>query len=715
MKPQNDILRRIETYKNLPSLPEILGRLCDACNDEETTSHELSRIISIDPSLSARIMHMANCPCMGRRQCVTSVAKAVARLGEDTITNLAVTTLVLQGFNHLRWNSLINLTRFWRQSLMCASLARKLAEKTSYPCPEEAFLSGLLHDIGKLVLLVNFTREYAAILRDAVPDSELLVAERDKTGMTHCEAGAWLIRRWSPKSLMADAVLYQHEATERIVDSFALVKIVHVSNALCQADLDTLGTGIDIARAVFGLSPSQVEDMVGGANQEVIGVAQWLNIPIKATAFQEVVAPEKMGEESKDFLPQARDISSLCGTLQNLLKAHSRKAILQIVARSLHILFEVEKVFFFICVAERDLLVGISPTKDDDGESVAGLEIDIRNERSLIARSLAKRAVLDSFDYLRPEAMTIAEEQMIRLAGTEGILCLPMLARGQNVGVIVAGVGEHQCRGLTEQPTLLNMFAKHVAISLQVEETRQERTRMLESERLDAGATIAREVGHEVNNRLGIMKNYIKILSMKLPEEDSALNELKIIGEEIDRVGHIVERLSDFSHPKKGEYGPVSLETLFSRLLKILHVSILHPKNIETHLSLDPTVPEIVTNEEGLKQVLINLIKNAAEAMPDGGNIYLRTERVDDSEKLGIADIDKGLGCLEITVSDDGPGIPDYVKARLFEPYNTSKGADHSGLGLSIVHSIIKELSGSISCESAEYKGTTFSILLPLS
>jgi nitrogen-specific signal transduction histidine kinase len=245
-----------------------------------------------------------------------------------------------------------------------------------------------------------------------------------------------------------------------------------------------------------------------------------------------------------------------------------------------------------------------------------------------------------------------------------------------------------------------------------VEEMKQNRTRRLQSERWDAAATIARKVGHEVNNRLGIMKNYIKILGMRLPEEDLALGELKIVSEEIDRVSHIADQLSDFSQPTTGEHAAVSLEHLFAGLMKILDVSILQPKKIDAHLSLDPTVSEIVTDQDALKQVFINLIKNAAEAMPDGGNIYLRTRRVEACRESGIGD--KGRGALEITLTDDGPGMSDHIKSRLFEPYNSSKGTDHSGLGLSIVHNIIEELKGAISCESAEGKGTSFRIVLPL-
>ncbi|MDY6837659.1 MAG: HDOD domain-containing protein [Thermodesulfobacteriota bacterium] len=715
MKHEKEISRIIKSPDGLPSMPGVLLKLVERCTSEDSTIEDLSGIISIDPALCARTIHMANSPYRGVQETITSVAKAVARLGEDAIKNLATTTLVRQAFGYSRWNSLMNLPLFWRESLLCASIARRVAQKTSYPRPEEAFLAGLLREIGKLLLLVNFSEEYAAILQDAVDDSGLLVREKERFGVTHCEVGSWLIRQWDPKSLMADAVLYHHEPRERILDAFPLVKIVYVSHALCQMDSTRLLAGVNIVRAMFGFGPSQVEEIVSAANQEVAQVAKSFDIQTKEPPVLSVEGGEKRSDKQKDLLYEVRDVSLLSGTLQNLLRADCRDAVLCVVEQSLQILFHVEKVFFFLYIPEKDVLVGVSPHRDDRGGPITGLEIAAQNDRSLIARSLSKRMFLDSFSHPDPVTMTIAEEQIVHLAGTEGILCIPMLVRDQNVGVMVAGTSESQFLRLTGKVKLLNMFVNHAATSLHVEKMKKGATRKTDtSQQLDSAATMAHKIGHEVNNRLGIMKNYIKILGMKLPEEDSALGELKIISEEIDRVSQIADQLSDFAREKVRQHAPVSIEDLFSGLLKILDVSILRPKNIVTHLSLDGRATQIVTDEDALKQVLINLIKNAAEAMPHGGNIHLRTKRIPLPVTLGIDDTVKGSWGLEITVSDDGPGIPDHIKSRLFEAYNTSKGGDHSGLGLSIVHNIVEELNGTISCESSRDRGTIFRIVLPL-
>jgi signal transduction histidine kinase len=116
-----------------------------------------------------------------------------------------------------------------------------------------------------------------------------------------------------------------------------------------------------------------------------------------------------------------------------------------------------------------------------------------------------------------------------------------------------------------------------------------------------------------------------------------------------------------------------------------------------------------MSERDSLKQILINLMKNASEAMTKGGNLYLKTRhRGTPQEEI------ESRGFVEVTVGDDGPGIPDKMKKRIFEPFVSSKGGGHSGLGLSIVLNLIKGLNGSIVCQSEEGKGTRFKIELPV-
>jgi signal transduction histidine kinase len=262
---------------------------------------------------------------------------------------------------------------------------------------------------------------------------------------------------------------------------------------------------------------------------------------------------------------------------------------------------------------------------------------------------------------------------------------------------------------------LLTMFANQSALALHSDIMREVQSKLVQSERLAAASGIARRVVHEVNNPLGIIKNYIKILGLKLTAEDPAQQELRIISEELDRVALIVRELSDFSEPEAEQTDPVDVNALLSDLVKITRESLMRDAKINVHLKQEPSLPTVFSGKNGLKQVFINLIKNAVEAMPQGGNLYINTRRLGNKLQAQMQqDVSGALDSVEISIRDEGPGIPDAIKSRLFEPFVTSKRGEHAGLGLSVAYNIINQLKGAITCESGEKAGTTFKVVLPL-
>jgi len=174
--PSHPLFDRIETSKNLPTLPHIVLKLIDACNRQGSTIKDISQIINKDTSLSAKVMSMVNSAHHGFPTRVTSVEQHLHLLGMDAIKNIAINTAVLQVFDEAKDHGVFKLKLFWRHSLLCATLSELIAKKTSYSFPDEAFLSGLLHDIGKLILCVNFPDEYSDILQSSNNKSELLLA-----------------------------------------------------------------------------------------------------------------------------------------------------------------------------------------------------------------------------------------------------------------------------------------------------------------------------------------------------------------------------------------------------------------------------------------------------------------------------------------------------------------------------------------------------------
>jgi HD-like signal output (HDOD) protein len=468
-----ELFNRIETSRNLPSLPHILMKLIEVCNREPDTIKEISQIIDKDVSLSARLLRMVNSVYYGLPNKVAGIDHALLLLGTNAVKNIAVSASVFQAFDQARDSSVFRLKLFWWHSLMCATLAKLIAEKISYPAPDEAFLSGLLHDIGKLVLLGNFPKEYAEILESHRSKPDLFLAGETRLGATHCEVGAWMINRWNLQSFMADAVLYHHEPVRSILDALPLVKIVFVANALCLETLEDTSARFRRAEEVFGFARSEVEGFISLAEKEVKQVAESLEIEVEPPDAPGRSVLEKDAEKRQDLVRAVREISLLQGTLQNLLEARGEESILKVVKQGLQVLFDVHSALFFLYDHERDALVGKGITGNKEDDLANDLAIPFQKETNLLVRSLRRKIVLDSFNYSTKAAPTIMDKQFIRFLGKDGMLCLPMVASGTYIGVIVMGIDDHHIGHLRDQVKLLTMFASQAASALAADHLRQ--------------------------------------------------------------------------------------------------------------------------------------------------------------------------------------------------------------------------------------------------
>ena len=268
---------------------------------------------------------------------------------------------------------------------------------------------------------------------------------------------------------------------------------------------------------------------------------------------------------------------------------------------------------------------------------------------------------------------------------------------------------------------------------------------LLLSEKLASIGRLAAGVAHEVGNPLGAILGYTKILQEGMDSRDEELSYLRRIEKEIDRINHIVRGLLDFSRPTKFEIQELNVNTTIENTISLLSHQKLF-KQIETKLDLEENLPPIKADESQFQQVLINLFLNAADAMPHGGTLSVRTEetevrgnmegeletifprrRKSDPEKSDYSHLRKfkplpliydkyseGDRLVRINISDTGCGIKKGDLQKIFDPFFTTKPPDKgTGLGLSISMRIIEFFNGEIKVESQVGKGSTFSILLP--
>jgi signal transduction histidine kinase/ABC-type branched-subunit amino acid transport system ATPase component len=236
--------------------------------------------------------------------------------------------------------------------------------------------------------------------------------------------------------------------------------------------------------------------------------------------------------------------------------------------------------------------------------------------------------------------------------------------------------------------------------------SRQEslRQQVLLSEKLASIGLLAAGVAHEINNPLEIIYNYLSFL--KFNADRAATREtLASIEEEISSIKQIVSNLILFSDSNKAVMEEFDLNELTASIINLIRFKTKH-MNIDVGFTTDSASIPFRANKNEVKQVILNLLKNSIEAMPDGGSIRIETSYAD--SKQG--------GFVTISVSDTGPGIKDTNPTNVFLPFYSTKnrGSDNLGLGLSISYGIIKKYNGDITVKNRKDSGCMFVITLPV-
>ncbi len=230
------------------------------------------------------------------------------------------------------------------------------------------------------------------------------------------------------------------------------------------------------------------------------------------------------------------------------------------------------------------------------------------------------------------------------------------------------------------------------------EQLRAAQQQLVDSERLAALGEMSAKVAHEINNPLGIIKNYLLLIKRSIRDNVQGQNYTDVVSQEISRIARIVRELLDFHRPTGLALEQTDVASVIDEVLLLMEQQCGKYK-IELVRRFDPNCPPVEASPEHLKQVFLNLIINACDAMPDGGTLEISVKTIEND--------------LSIRFSDSGPGIPIDLLPRIFEPFFSTKESDKgSGLGLSVCYGIIKKHRGSITYRNTD-SGGCFEILLP--
>jgi signal transduction histidine kinase len=229
---------------------------------------------------------------------------------------------------------------------------------------------------------------------------------------------------------------------------------------------------------------------------------------------------------------------------------------------------------------------------------------------------------------------------------------------------------------------------------------------LFDSEKLAATGRLAASIAHEINNPLEAIKNALYLLTNKISPNDPNAKFLQIATRETDRVSRILRQMLGFYRQPKME--PTDINRLIDESEGLIE-KFLRQTRVKLENDLDEGLPLVIASADQLKQVLLNLMMNAQQAMPVGGTIFVST-RVSHGTDPEFLMSDSVL----IQIRDTGKGIPEEYLPHIFEPFFSTKDEKGTGLGLWVSQGIVQAHGGSIKLRSREGRGTTFSVALPI-
>lgn len=642
----------------LPSIPEVTLRALEACQQDESY-RTISEIVSIDTALVARILALVNSPLYRPEAPIKSVEQALLRLGIRRFHTLLLTAALRQLLFELGGDEWQQLRDFWRHSLTTALTARALATLTRYQEPDEAFMLGMLHNIGELIAL-----------KTPAPEAQEYYVSHQP------EVAAELVTTWGLGAMAADAMRYQQALPNELRDASHLVKLISLATRLALSD----AAGIAAATTVFGLNEELTREINRRIANEVSSMAASMGIPLDDD-YNGESATRKLKQTilRQAINSQALELADLQGPMQQVLSE---------TVNSLTLITGLPALCFG---HTEDSLVLLSGTAGDTPQ----FALSAQPGGSVLTEAFSTGQPVS----LGTRTPTVLDRQLLSLLHTPSLLAVPVVTGNECPGVFALGTDNANLQTTTE---LALLFTRQLSASLAEQAPEPQDTTQPDEIQQELARQHLRSQIHEVSNPLTIIRQYIYQLRNRL-DDTEVQQELDIIRDELDRAGDLLLNMSRNDNAPENT-GSIELNAELKDLSRILEDSLFSDGRSSLNVLLCDHPTTLASDAAPLRQIVINLVRNAAESLPEqGGEVLLRTAApVWQSNRAWV----------ELEITDTGEGIPDQVRACLFSPVATKKGNGHSGLGLSIVKQLIDDMEGIIACRTG-HEGTTFRILLP--
>jgi signal transduction histidine kinase/HD-like signal output (HDOD) protein len=681
------------TLHDLPATSQVLFEVLELCQHPKTSAQQLAASIMLDPVLCSTLLSMTADQVELSNTETGLVEQVVERLGMAAVQSVTLDiarrlcqqpqSTEQQAFN----------ARLWRRMILSAKLASAFAILTQYSNPGEAYIAGLLQGMGHLRVIAAAAAE-PGLLRMDSDEQAIVAAERDLFSEDHCQWAYQLVKAWGMPGFLADALRYQNYSAEQVADAHPLVRLSSLAGQLASPRFEVVNQGLDMAHQLYGINPTLCEEILSQARAETQRAAAELAIQAQSDFSPQPLLA--LGRLVDDLLQIQTIFSSL--NADESAGLEPRKVFARVLGQAVGC----KQFRILLHDAKAHRLVGFSDGGDAlvSDDQNADWQISLQPARSAMAMSFS--AATTRMLVTGDETHSVADQQILDMLQQPAALCLPVIVDADTGLLVVAGGSKEAIATLAARNRYLQLLCAILArlLSAQWADTTAPPDDDLVRE-ADMSMNV-REIIHEVSNPLNIVGNYLSILKHKLDQQGSHYSELDIMAEELQRAVRLMRGWGAPSEPSSA-LTSVDVNQLLTRLLQVYRATMIDAQDIELSLELDPGAAEVRADAGAVQQIVRNLLSNAIEAVGQGGHIRIKT--------IAAVYMDSG-DYVALVVADDGPGIVEEVRQNIFKPVQSTKGDGHSGLGLSIVKSLVDKLQGKIAFRTAA-AGTEFQVYLP--
>lgn len=743
----------LQQLDELPTLPAVAVRILQVTRDDHSSAADVVRLVESDPSLTTRILKLVHRADLGIRGDVNSVDRAVKLLGFDAVRSAVLAVSVFDTFRPAvsgQGASKFSREEFWKHcvavaccaELLAAELGRKHGRTSPLAIdPGDAFVAGLLHDVGKValdaVLPKSFSRvvEAADLLRNNIAD-----VERQVIGIDHMVVGKRVGERWNlPVAIREVAWLHGHvpSALPATVQHPRLVNLITLADAIVREQhLGWSGnyafplTRHSMIEAV-GLSEEQVTDAITSLVQHVepraaaLGLGQASANELYVSALAQANA--ELGRVSEQLTAKNRKLSVRAAFFDALSRFQAElrpdappQVVLQAIGQTASNVLRVGAAAVFSLPPGREYAE--VALVDGNGElfetSIVEAAGGLQSTGTTDAAGGAAKASDGPVEVAGPDLEWLLEAVSPKLGG-EQRCWIALRADGRCIGGIIWGAAAGEFQRLSPQINELTALAGGWSLALRMTQIREESRTLAEqlaeaNRRLQSAqaevlrsktvlmvAEMAAGAAHEMNNPLMVISGRAKLLEQQVSDGKQKDAARKIF-DNSQRLSGMITELMEFAKPQTAACSVVPVNTLLERALEAAK-RLEHPADRQVERQLGQT-PGVRVDSEQVSAAVAEVIANAFQATPE--------------TSAGRVEISSGFDAISLqvvlTVADNGCGMDETALKHAFAPFYSSKKAGRRrGMGLSKALRWIEASGGSMRLESRPGAGTRAIILLP--